>query len=91
MWRARTLGHVSDDGIIRSDPEEIEAVAEFLIPQTIQKFMGSTNYYPRFVKNFADITSLINKFLTKSPDSQPIRMGTKESTSVQGGEGSILQ
>ena len=52
------LGHmVSEDGI-RMDPKKIEAILQWPVPLTVtdvRSFLGLTNYYWRFLKEYAKI------------------------------------
>ena len=54
------LGHiVSGDGI-RCDPAKVEAVQQWIAPRTckqVRQFLGTVNYYHRFIKSFAHIAN----------------------------------
>ena len=54
------LGHiVSGDGI-RCDPAKVEAVQQWNAPRTckqVRQFLGTVNYYHRFIKNFAGVAN----------------------------------
>ena len=64
----RYLGHeVSADGI-RPDPAKTEAVSNYPVPRNakeLKQFMGLSNYYRRFVKDYSKIAEPLFKLLTK--------------------------
>ena len=64
----RYLGHeVSADGI-HPDPAKTEAVSNYQVPRNakeLKQFMGLSNYYRRFVKDYSKIAELLFKLLTK--------------------------
>ena len=48
--------------------EKIEEVLNWLVPRNIkevQKFLGLTNYYRRFIKDFAKIAALLHVLVRK--------------------------
>jgi len=50
------LGHIVSGTGIRCDPAKIEAVKNWVVPRTIRQtrsFLGTVNYYHRFIENFA--------------------------------------
>ena len=50
------LGHIVSGTGIRCDPKKIEAVKNWAVPRTIRQtrsFLGTVNYYHRFIENFA--------------------------------------
>ena len=68
MRRVGFLGHiVSEDGI-ETDPEKIEAVATWPIPECVrdvQSFIGICSYYRRFVRGFAEVAAPLHALAGK--------------------------
>jgi len=53
---------------IRIEEKKVKAVLDWLISKlvkNIQKFLGLTNYYIRFVKEFVKIVKLLHKLIKK--------------------------
>jgi hypothetical protein len=64
------LGHVVSPGRISADSDKTEVVREWPIPSTVrelQSFLGLTNYYRRFIRNYAYIASPLTD-LTGGPE-----------------------
>ena len=62
------LGHVITRDGIQPDPEKIKVVQEYPVPRTVKDvraFMGLTNYYRKFVKDFAHIASPLHDLTKK--------------------------
>ena len=62
------LGHIISKHGIKPDPKKVEAVKNFPTPQhvkNIREFLGLSNYYRRFIKNYAKITKPLNILLEK--------------------------
>ena len=58
---------ITRDGI-QLDPEKIKVVQEYPVPRTVKDvraFMGLTNYYRKFVKDFAHIASPLHDLTKK--------------------------
>lgn len=52
------LGHIVGHGEVKPNPAKIKAVKDFPRPtdrKSVQRFLGLTNYYRRFIKNYSDI------------------------------------
>ena len=71
VWKAREVGFlgviIGEDGV-RMEKEKVQGVIEWLVPKSVkdvQKFLGLTNYYRRFVKNFAKIARLLYEMTRK--------------------------
>ena len=63
------LGHVVSAEGLSPNPNKIQAVQDFPIPQNttgIKAFLGLCNYYRRFIKDFAQIASPLNKLTSKN-------------------------
>lgn len=54
------LGHIAGKGTVAMDPEKVSAVCDWPIlesRQQLQRFIGFTNFYRRFNKNFSSTTA----------------------------------
>ena len=52
------LGHVISAEGVKCDPKKVEAVRTWEAPRTarqVQQFLGTVNYYNRFIKNYSEI------------------------------------
>ena len=50
------LGHVISKNVLEADPEKVEAIQIFPVPQNqtdVKSFLGLCSYYRRYIKNFA--------------------------------------
>ena len=57
---------VSSKGI-ETDPKKVEAVKDWEVPKTvmdIRSFLGFTNYYRRFIKDYAKVTRPLNMLIS---------------------------
>lgn len=62
------LGHIINENGIRANPKKIQAIKDYPRPQTIkeiQRFLGMTAYYRRYVPNFSKISKPITLLLKK--------------------------
>ena len=62
------LGFVVSDEGIKTDPEKIEKVRSYPVPQNakeLQTFLGFTGFYRRFVKDFSKIVQPLNQLKDK--------------------------
>ncbi|MES9903532.1 MAG: reverse transcriptase domain-containing protein, partial [Sedimenticola sp.] len=62
------LGHILSRDGVEVNPSKIQVVKEYPAPKTakqVRQFLGLTNYYRRFVKDYSKITSPLNKLLRK--------------------------
>ena len=63
------LGHVVSRGGIQADPEKIQAMVSHPVPNDIKElrqFLGLTNYYRRFIKDYSKIAEPLHKLTRKS-------------------------
>ena len=60
MPKIKFLGHIVSDSGVATDPVKCMAVRNFPVPKclkSLRSFLGMTNYYSKFVKNYRDIAS----------------------------------
>ena len=63
------LGHVVSKAGIRPDNDKIKAVSNYPVPKNVKEvkqFLGLSNYYRRFVKDYAQIAEPLHKIQRKS-------------------------
>jgi hypothetical protein len=63
------VGHIIDSNGIRVDPEKTSAMKKFPAPENkkeLRRFLGMTNYYRNFIKDFAIIASPLYELTKKS-------------------------
>ena len=57
------LGHIVSTKGIETDPKKVEAVKNWTVPKTVtdvRSFLGFTNYYRRFIKDYAKVARPLN-------------------------------
>jgi hypothetical protein len=78
------LGHrVSSDGL-KAYPKDLEALANFRFPRTLkamQSFLGSLNYYSRYIEDFAIYASVLYEL--RESDFHEIRRREQIETKVE--------
>ena len=66
------LGHVIGKGQLAPRPEKVTAIKEISKPQTkkqLRSFLGTTNYYRKFIPNYSAIAApLTDKLRNKEPN-----------------------
>lgn len=63
------LGHVVSQDGVHTDPGKIEAIRDWPIPVTrtqVRSFLGTTGYYRRFVRDYANIAQPLHKLSEKA-------------------------
>jgi len=71
LWKVNKvnfLGVVMGQGKIEMEEEKVEGVLNWPIPKMVRdvrKFLGLTNYYRQFIKNFATLAKLLNTLTRK--------------------------
>lgn len=66
MRSVKYLEHIVGEGMIRTDPEKISAMAEFSIPRSLKalrRFLGNVWWYRKFISNFASVASSLTDLL----------------------------
>lgn len=68
MSQIKYLGHVISEDIVRPDPDKINVVLKYPVPETpkqIKAFLGLIGHYRHFIPNFAVIAEPLNNLLRK--------------------------
>lgn len=63
------LGHVVSHKGLQVDPNKVDAVVKWPVPQSVldlQCFLGFSNYYRRFIPQYAQQTAVLTKLLHKN-------------------------
>ena len=63
------LGHVVGNGVVRTEPSKLQAVANFPVPQTkthVRGFLGLTGYYRWFIPNYATLAAPLTDLTRKT-------------------------
>ena len=61
------LGHIISSHGIETDPKKVEAVKNWTILKTVtdvRSFLGFTNYYRRFIKDYAKVANPLNTLIS---------------------------
>ena len=69
--RISYLGHIVSSSGIETDPRKVEAVKTWAIPKTVtgvRSFLGFTNYYRRFIKDYAKVARPLNALISGEVD-----------------------
>ena len=72
LKEVRYLGHVVSRAGIRPDDDKVKVVSEYPVPRNnkeLKQFLGLTNYYRRFIKDYAHIAEPLHKVQQKSKQS----------------------
>jgi len=62
------LKHVVGRNDVTTDPEQIRAIEDWVIPQDftgLRAFLGLVGYYQQYIPDFAEIAQLLNRLTTK--------------------------
>ena len=73
--QVKYLGHLIENGTIKTDPDKTAAVREFPTPgsvKDVRAFLGIASYYRRFVPNFATLSKPLS-VLTKTKQSRSFK------------------
>ena len=65
------LGHIISEFGVKPNPEKIQAVADYPVPNNpkeIKQFLGICGFYRKFIKDFSKITQPLTKLLRKEVD-----------------------
>ena len=57
------MGHIVSSKGIETDPKKVKAIKNWTIPETVtdvQSFLGFTNYYRRFIKDYTKVARPLN-------------------------------
>ncbi len=67
----QVLGHLVGKGQVKPSPQKMKAIINYPAPKDkkeVQRFMGLTNYYRKFIKDYANIVHPIQKLVRKEND-----------------------
>ncbi|GMF30525.1 unnamed protein product [Phytophthora fragariaefolia] len=67
----RFLGHIVSGERVRVDPNKTAAIANWAHPQSVkglQRFLGLTGYYRRFVRSYADLVLPLSELLKSTTE-----------------------
>lgn len=85
------LGHICDATGTRPDPRLIEAIDKFQRPKDvkrIERWLGLTGFYRRFIQNYAKIAAPLNELRKKS---KAWEWGERQEQSFQVLKGALMQ
>ena len=83
---AKFLGHVVSESGIQTDPEKVEAVKSWPVPQSIndvRKFLGFAGFYRRFIAGFSKIAQPLHAML-KGLETRTLKSGKKKRGPAKG-------
>lgn len=63
------LGYIVSKQGIKPDADKVKAVANYPVPKNVKElkqFLDLSNYYRRFIQNYAQIAEPLHKMLRKS-------------------------
>ncbi|XP_054272581.1 anoctamin-4-like [Macrosteles quadrilineatus] len=66
--RVKFLGHLIENGLIKPDPEKVEAIMKMQTPNNVnelRQFLGMVNYLMKFIPNLAEVTAPLRILLKK--------------------------
>jgi len=68
VWKIGFLGAIIEPNRIEIEKEKVDRVLSWPEPKNVKdvrKFLGLTNYYRRFIKDFAQVVRLMNMLTRK--------------------------
>ena len=69
QWEISYLGHIICQDGVKIDPLKIAAIKQWPTPNDargLRGFLGITEYYKQFIKDYGNIVRLLNNFLKKN-------------------------
>ena len=75
--RISYLGHIVSSSGIETDPRKVEAVKTWAVPKTVtdvRSFLRLTNYYRRFIKDYAKVARPLNALISGENASKKKKM-----------------
>ena len=77
---AKVLRHLVSEAGIQTDPDKIEAVKDWTVPELVNdvwKFLGFASFYQRFISGFSKIAASLHQLL-KGLEIHVIKVGKKK-------------
>jgi len=65
------LGHILSEGIIKPNPEKVEAIEKWEQPKdvcAVRSFLGAVGWYRKFIPNFAELAAPLNHLTRKDTE-----------------------
>jgi len=65
------LGHILSEGIIKPNPEKVEAIEKWEQPKdvsSVRSFLGAVGWYRKFIPNFAELAAPLNHLTRKDTE-----------------------
>lgn len=75
VTKVKYLGYIIGEGKIETDPDKIQAIAEWQPPTSVKgvrSFLGFCNYYRDFVKDYAVVTAPLTQLTSKQSTAENI-------------------
>ena len=69
MREVKYLGYVVGNGCIKTDPDKVKAIVDYVAPKTlkqVRRFLGMCGWYRRFIARYSDLSAPISDLLKKS-------------------------
>lgn len=68
MKEIRYLGYIVGNGVLKTDPDKVQAINDFPPPATlkqVRRFLGMTGWYRRFIPSYAPLATPLTDLLGK--------------------------
>lgn len=68
------LGYIVDSNGLQVDPEKVESISNYPTPtnrKEVRRFLGTASWYRRFIPNFSNLATPLNKLTSQRKNSPP--------------------